>query len=80
MTQSLTFLCATSMYCIVNTIHFLQCCEMQRNTRLGSDSIFASAALHFINQVLEFYHNATDAMQGFVLFCEPSQMLNALLQ
>ena len=74
------FLCATSMRCIVNTIRFLQCCETQRNTRIGSDSIFASAALHFTNQVLEFYHNATDAMQGFASLCEPSLMLNALLQ
>ena len=41
--------------------------KMQR-----SDSIFASATLHFINQFSEYYHNTTDTTQGFVSLCEPS--------
>ena len=32
--------------------------------RIGSDSIFASAVLRLTNQFSEFYHNATDTMQG----------------
>ena len=36
---------------------------MQHNTRIESDSIFASAGLHFTNQFSEFYHKATDSMQ-----------------
>ena len=44
----------------------------QCDAKMGSDSIFASAALRFTNQFSEFYHNATDATQGFASLCEPS--------
>ena len=46
--------------------------QMQRIMRIGSNSIFASAALHLTNQFSEFYHNTTDTTQGFASLCEPS--------
>ena len=63
--------CITSMRCIVNKIGFLQCLQMQHNARIGSDSIFASAALCFANQFLGFYHNTTDATQDLHPYVNP---------
>ena len=62
--------CVASMRCIVNMICFLQCHQMQCNARIGSDSIFASAALCFTNQFSEFYHSTMVGTQGFVSLCE----------
>ena len=64
MTQGLAFLCVTSVLCIVKMMRFFERHKTQRNARIGSDSIFASAALHLTNQFSEFYHNATDVKQG----------------
>ena len=64
--------CITSMHCIVNKIYFLQCCQMQHNARIGSDSIFESAAVCLTNQFSDFYHSAMDTTQGFASLCEPS--------
>ena len=63
--------CVASMRCIVN-ICFLQCHQMQCNARIGSDYIFASAALCFTNQFSEFYHSTMVRTQGFASLCEPS--------
>ena len=51
---------------------------MQRDARIESDSIFASAVLSFTNQFSEFYHNVMDAMQGFVSLCEPSLTFHSI--
>ena len=68
MTQSLALYCKHNMLPLMPQMaNATQC-----NTRIGSDSIFASAALRLTNQFSEFYHNATDTTQGFVSLCEPS--------
>ena len=42
----------------------------QRNAKIGSDSIFASGVLRFINQFSEFYHNTMDTTLGFASYSE----------
>ena len=66
--------CIASMHCMVNKICFQSMLSdaTQCDVRIGSDSIFVSAVLHFINQFSEFYHNAMDTMWDFTALCEPS--------
>ena len=54
--------CISVLYCEDDAL--LLTCQTQRNARIGSDSIFASAVLRLTNQFSEFYHNTTDAKQG----------------
>ena len=44
--------------------------------RIGSHSIFASAALSLTNKFSEFFHKAMDARQAFASLCELSQREN----
>ena len=67
-----TKLSVASICCIVNTICFLQCHQMQHNAMQENRSIFPSAVLHFTNQFSEFITTQQMQRKAFVSLCEPS--------
>ena len=69
MMQSLAFLC-NMWHCKHEMLPQMQCKD-----RIWFFLCVSYVALHLTNQFSEFYHNAMDAVQGFVLLYEPSLSL-----